>query len=81
MTTYVFDEIRWPSGRRTLKCRNCGRRFTRSRTFTQTVNPWNKNADGEIKTRHEIYAELKAEANAWQPDNLCTTCTTEARDV
>jgi hypothetical protein len=79
MTTYVYEEIRWPSGVRKLKCRNCGRRFTRSRTFTQTINPFNKNAAGQPKTRQEIYAELKAEANAWQPDDLCTTCATEAR--
>lgn len=74
MTTYTFDEIRWPSGVRKLKCRTCGKRFTRSRTFTQTVNPYNKNADGQVKTRGEIYKELRDEAAAWQPDNLCTGC-------
>jgi hypothetical protein len=74
MPTYTFEEIRWSSGRRNLKCRTCGKRFTRSRTFTQTINPFNRNADGQVKTRSEIYTELRAEAEAWQPDDLCTGC-------
>lgn len=82
MTTYIFEEVKWPSGTRRLKCRSCGKRFTRSRTFTQTINPFNKNGTtGKPKARTEILRELKAEAAAWQPDDSCTTCKAEARDA
>ena len=45
-----------------VKCRGCGK--VRNRVITQwaTRNPFNKNADGTIKTRDEIYAEVRVKA-------------------
>jgi hypothetical protein len=73
MTTYRFREVK-RSAQRRLKCRSCGKRFSRSRTFTQTINPFNKNADGDPKTYAEIWKELGIEAEVWQPADLCTNC-------
>lgn len=56
------------------KCPVCGKRTTRKATFMQTVNPFNRNADGAVKTESEIGAELRAEAKAWAPDFRHEAC-------
>lgn len=69
MPTYRFQEIKHPVTK-SVPCRaGCGKTVRRSTTLSQTVNPFNKNADGQPKTEQEIRAELKAEAEAWQPTN------------
>lgn len=49
------------------KCMKCadGKWRTRRKTFTNTVNPYNKNGDGTVRTMHEIYVSLNAEADEW----------------
>lgn len=64
--TITYDVVKWPA-KKSFTCSVCGRRGTRSRTFRQTTSPFNKNAAGQIKTYGEIWAELYAEAEAWQP--------------
>ena len=71
--TVRFRELKQQAQRR-LKCRACGKRFSRSRTFTQTLNPYNRRPDGAPKSAAEIYASLREQADAWQPDDLCTKC-------
>lgn len=66
-----FEEVKRPA-RKQLKCRVCGVRFRRMRTFTQTVNP------GNVKTPGEIWRELGERAEAWQPDDICTRCGEES---
>jgi hypothetical protein len=53
---------------RTGKCTVCGKAATRSTTFQQTLNPFNKNTDGTIKSARAIYRELEAEATAWSAE-------------
>jgi hypothetical protein len=62
MIKIVFDEISVKATRRWIQG---GRRRQETRTFMQTVNPFNKNADGTVKTREQILAELHAERSAW----------------
>jgi hypothetical protein len=50
------------------KCPTCGKTTRRSRTFEHTVNPYNRNADGSIKTFVEVLADVQAKADAWQPE-------------
>lgn len=45
--------------------RENGRRRQETKTFEQTVNPFNKNAEGKVKSREEIYRELEAERRLW----------------
>lgn len=82
MTTIRFQEIKRTVTRR-LKCRNadCGKRFHRSRTFTQTINPFNKTTDGRVKGFSDIWPELGAECEAWRPDDLCGKCAAKAQGV
>ncbi|QDP45501.1 hypothetical protein SEA_FUZZBUSTER_17 [Microbacterium phage FuzzBuster] len=55
--TTRFDEV---TRRRVVqgKCSVCGKRTTRTLAVTNTVNPFNKNADGTIKTRDEVAADV-----------------------
>jgi len=76
MTTYNFQVVKF-TAKRSLKCRVCGKRFNRSHTFENTINPFNKNDKGAAKTYAEVWRDVKAEAEAWKPDNLCTKCAAE----
>lgn len=72
-TTYRYEEIKHTEKRK-LSCRNCDKTFTRQTTFTQTINPWNKNVEGEPKTRSEIWTELEEQGKQWEPEDICTKC-------
>jgi hypothetical protein len=75
MTTYRFATVPWQAIK-SLPCPSCGRKVRRQRTFTQTLNPWNKDpASGLPRTMQQILAALKVEAEAWQakPDT-CSKC-------
>lgn len=65
--TVVYDAVKWPVTKM-FTCQVCGRRGSRSKTFRQTINPFNKNAAGEPKTWSEIMVELQAAAEGWSPD-------------
>jgi len=47
-------------------CKKCGKYITRSKTFDQTINPFNKLPDGTIKNRDDIFQELLKEAQQWK---------------
>jgi hypothetical protein len=73
MTTYRFEEVTY-AVTRNLKC-ECGKRLRRSRTFAHTVNPFNVNKEtGQPKTLAEVWADVKAEGDAWQPEPVCGDC-------
>ena len=40
----------------------------RQKTFEETVNPFNKNADGSIKSREQVRASVNAKARAWEAE-------------
>jgi hypothetical protein len=42
-----------------------GRRRQKTEKFYQTVNPFNKNKDGSLKTREQIYKEVCQERDKW----------------
>jgi hypothetical protein len=42
-----------------------GKRRSKSVKFQQSINPFNKNPDGTVKTRQQIWAELQAESGCW----------------
>lgn len=69
----TYSKITFPIMKH-VQCRECGRRFRRSKTFWQTANPYNLGETGVPKTVGEIMTELRAEAVAWEPEDLCTKC-------
>ena len=70
----TFEELKF-SAQKTTTCTWCTRKVRRSRTFSQTLNPFNQKADGTIKNAEDIRKELFAEADEWQKEpELCTSC-------
>ncbi|MGH9250334.1 MAG: hypothetical protein ACRD0W_12545 [Acidimicrobiales bacterium] len=63
--TVIYEPVRVRVAKN-LPCPACGRKLRRQRTFQQTINPFNKNSDGSVKTRMEILSELNAKGLAWQ---------------
>jgi hypothetical protein len=63
MTTIRFQEVtlrgvwRWQDAE--------GKWHQQTKKFFQTLNPFNKTADGTVKTREQIMQELRAERQAW----------------
>lgn len=73
--TITFNEVSI-QGQKSVKCAGgCKRTLKRSRKFWQTLSPFNKNAAGELKTRDQIYDELRAERDAWVDEpETCSHC-------
>lgn len=79
MTVVNFQPVK-ARVQRVGECGVCGKRTARSKVFEQTVNPWNVNADGTPKTREEVRAAVRAEADAWMPESFDhKTCREEDR--
>lgn len=56
-------------------CVNCRSKRTRTFKAHQTLNPFNKKADGSVKTREEISEEVKAEvARLAALPFVCASC-------
>jgi hypothetical protein len=85
MTTYTFTEVA-RHAEKSGKCAVCGRPCKRAEKFWQTLNPFNKNADGQPKSRDEIWAELDEKVKVWRSQpvthakcKLAPTPTTDRR--
>lgn len=61
-----FEEI---SVKATKKWKDVnGRQRQCTKKFFQTLNPFNKNKDGSIKSRSDIMIEITASRDAWLAD-------------
>ena len=73
--TITFREVAI-RGNKSVKCTGgCGRTLKRQRKFWQTLNPFNKNQSGEVKTPIEIQKELISQRDQWvlEPET-CVYC-------
>ncbi len=52
-------------GTRRWKDPDTGRTRQETKSFFQTINPFNRNAEGEPKSYEEIMVEVKAQRDAW----------------
>jgi len=64
MTTVNFEKVSL-TAIKSCKCKGCGKTIRRQKKFYQTINPFNKNKDGRVKTRKEILKELKERIATW----------------
>ena len=62
---YDFQRIA-QTGYRSGVCDVCGKRGERQVTIEQTVNPFNKNPDGTVKTVAQVVDAVNAELRAWK---------------
>src|SRR5690625_2922910 len=53
MTTYTFREVIVFADKHGT-CQVCGKRAKRSRTFAQTISPFNTNPDGSVRSEREV---------------------------
>lgn len=67
MPTYRFAEVP-VYAEKSVPCTVCGKRVRRERKFVQTLNPFNKDADGNVKNADQIRVELRAKADAWKSE-------------
>ncbi len=61
------------------RCTECGKTMSRKAVVEHTVNPWNKNEDGSVRTEIEVYRAAQAEADAKAAELnggevVCKTC-------
>lgn len=66
-TTYQEVSLR---AEKSGKCITCGKRRKRARKFWQTLNPFNKNPDGAVKSAADIIEELKPKIRAWKKEPI-----------
>ena len=64
MTTYIFQEVS-VYGEKTAKCPKCGKYYKRKEKFWATINPWNVNKDGVMKSWDEVYQDVMNERAKW----------------
>lgn len=65
----AFQEVKL-SMKATSTCGGCGKSCTRTKVFSQTLNPFNTNTDGSLKTRDQIMGELREKAAKWRTQTL-----------
>lgn len=76
MSTYTqrYEQLKAKATRR-VTCPGCGKKRRVSRTFTQTVNPYNPVvkalSEGSlyVEAWYAVRQSVAAEAKAWQPDD------------
>ena len=72
-TKVVFERVGFKR-EKIGKCQ-CGKRRVRRKEFWNTLNPFNKNAEGKPKTREEILVKLREEAEIWMKEPIyCDKC-------
>lgn len=70
---YSFDQVQKTRIKDGV-CPICKRATTRQKRFEQTINPYNLNEAGQVKSRDEVEADVEAEADAWEPDFTHERC-------
>jgi hypothetical protein len=84
MTTIRFDEVS-RTGVKAVPCESCGKKLRRQTTFTNTISPFNVNADGRPRTRSEIWDHLGEMVADWKRlpawHEACTGFPPEGRPV
>ena len=59
---YNFEKVSVKAVRRWVEN---GKKRQQTKEFYQTLNPYNVNADGSVKTKSEIFTEITKEKNDW----------------
>jgi len=65
--TRTFQEVSL-QGSKSGVCSVCGKKATRKQKFFQTLNPYNKTADGEVKSASMIREELYEKIDEWKKE-------------
>jgi len=74
ITTHIVYESVKEHRAKSSKCPFCRKPVRRSMTFEHTINPFNKNEDGSIRTYSEVLQRVNEEADKWIPDFTHDKC-------
>ena len=58
-------------------CPVCGKYVQRTTKIENTVNPFNRNSAGQVKTYDEVNDDVREKARAWEPDFRHQKCITD----
>lgn len=77
-TTINFEEVAIRGFKRVKCAGGCKRTLTRKEKFWKTINPFNKDEYGNIKSREQLLVELKVERDEWMKEPVyCIHCDKE----
>ncbi len=68
MTLYIYEQVKFRVTKR-MKCAD-GKTRTRTMTFINTINPFNKNPDGTVRNRHDVLKCVKAQGLKWKEEPI-----------
>lgn len=63
-TNIRFEQMQF-TGIRCSPCPVCNKKAQRQKTFHMTVSPFNKNPDGSVRTRQEVFIAVRDKALEW----------------
>lgn len=66
---HTFEEVKL-TVKATAPCGKCGSKCSRTKVFSQTLNPFNTNDDGTVKTREQIMKELQPRAAQYRTETI-----------
>jgi transcription elongation factor Elf1 len=66
---HTFEVVKL-SHKHTAPCGKCGVKCSRTKEFMQTLNPFNTNTDGSLKTRDQIMVELRAKVAEYRTQTI-----------
>lgn len=78
LTSISFDVVK-ATAPYTCKCRVCGKTLSRKASAEQTINPFNTNEDGSVKSGREVRRDAQAAADVLAAvrqdvDDICRDC-------
>ena len=79
MAVYRFQRVAYRAIK-TDRCSRCGKKHRRVRIFEMTINPYNTNAEGQMKTEAEVRADLRVVVDAWKREPIEPCQPREATD-
>ena len=66
MATYTFQEVSTKGVIKQECCvEGCKKKTQATKKFCQTLNPYNRNKNGEVKSREEIVREINEQKREW----------------
>ncbi|MCA1570762.1 MAG: hypothetical protein LC798_10690 [Chloroflexi bacterium] len=77
----VFPVVRYRATK-SLPCPVCGKKVRRRWTVEHTVNPYNRNADGTVRTPQQVQERARAVGQQWERrPEMCSRCASAALGV
>lgn len=68
-TRCTFEEVKL-TVKAKAPCGKCGKMCSRTKVFSQTLNPFNTKDDGSVKNRDDIMVELNAQAAIYRTQTI-----------